>query len=69
MRDQNLMDNIYKVGSIIAAKERPEQKLIINKYCQRIYYCSVVGNEKQQFAYFERNLIAPTDPVTQQHAL
>jgi hypothetical protein len=59
MRDRNQKDNIYKEGSTITAKDNPELKLVINRYCQRIYYCSVIGDEKRQFAYFERNLIAP----------
>ena len=60
MRDRNQMDNLYKEGTIITAKENPELKLIITKYCQRIYHCRAVGDpEGKAFAYFERNLIAP----------
>ena len=60
MRDRNQMDNLYEEGSIITAKENPELKLIITKYCQRIYHCRAVGEpEGRAFAYFERNLIAP----------
>ena len=53
-------DNIYKVGTIILAKEAPTVKLEIKRYLQRIYYCSVVGEEtSKQKVYFERELIAP----------
>lgn len=59
MRDRNQKDNIYPEGSFITANDNPGLKLIITKYCQRIYYCNVVGDESRQLAYFERNLIAP----------
>jgi hypothetical protein len=53
-------DNIYAVGTILAAKVNPELKLVIMRYFQRIYYCAVVGEpERKHFAYYERELIAP----------
>jgi hypothetical protein len=42
------------------AKEAPTLKLEIKKYYQRIYYCSIIGDEaSKQKAYFERDLITP----------
>jgi hypothetical protein len=53
-------DNIYPVGTIIMAKAAPTTRLEITKYYQRIYYCSIVGDEaSKQKVYFERELIAP----------
>jgi hypothetical protein len=53
-------DNVYSVGTIITAKEAPTIKLEIKRYIQRIYYCSIVGEESvKQKVYFERELIAP----------
>ncbi|HEY0741086.1 MAG TPA: hypothetical protein VGD40_06465 [Chryseosolibacter sp.] len=53
-------DNIYAKGSFISAKEAPATQLKIVAYKQRIYYCSVVGNEaRKQLAYFERELVPP----------
>jgi hypothetical protein len=53
-------DNIYAVGSIVAAKEAPTIKLEIATYYQRIYYCSLVDNDAaKQRVYFERELIMP----------
>lgn len=53
-------DNIYQEGTIISAKVNPGLQLMIHKYYQRIYYCSIVGNPGQKhFAYFERELIPP----------
>ena len=56
-------DNLYQVGTIIFAKASPEVSLLIEKYYQRIYYCSVHGNEgAKQLAYFERELLPPQKP-------
>ena len=60
MSDRTIEDNIYKAGSIITAKADPLVKLKIERYYQRIYYCSVVDAPQQKhFAYFERELVPP----------
>jgi hypothetical protein len=60
MRELIINDNIYKIGSLITAKDDPSRKLLIRQYYQRIYYCSTVGApEKKELAYFERELINP----------
>lgn len=62
MSYQTNEDNIYAVGTFITAREAPAVKLEITKYYQRIYYCSVVGNETAKLkAYFERELVAPIE--------
>ncbi|HEY5747413.1 MAG TPA: hypothetical protein VIU12_15145 [Chryseolinea sp.] len=54
-------DNLFPEGTLITAKADPGLKLKIMRYYQRIYYCAVVdAPEHKQFAYFERELIAPT---------
>jgi hypothetical protein len=54
-------DNIYKEGTIVRAKAKPELELIIMRYFQRTYYCSVVGDATRQLlTYFERELIPPS---------
>ena len=61
MNDRIIQDNIYKAGTIITAKVDPLLKLKIERYYQRIYYCSVVdAPEQKHFAYFERELVPPT---------
>ena len=56
-----IADNLYQEGAHICAKENPTLELVIRRYYQRIYYCSVVGEpERKQLVYFERELIAPT---------
>ena len=55
-RDNN--DNIYPEGIMVTTKVNPSVTLVITKYMQRIYYCTVVGEENgKQRAYFERELI------------
>jgi hypothetical protein len=61
MRDTTKADNIYSEGTIITAKVDPALKLVIKRYYQRIYYCAVVNEpDRKHFAYFERELISPT---------
>ncbi|MEJ1238421.1 hypothetical protein WBG78_09840 [Chryseolinea sp. T2] len=63
MSYQTNEDNIYGIGTFITAKEAPTIKLKITTYIQRIYYCSVVGDDTaKQKAYFERELIEPAVP-------
>lgn len=52
-------DNRYHEGTIITAKARPHLKLMIVKYYQRIYYCTVIDEPGRNLAYFERELINP----------
>jgi hypothetical protein len=57
-------DNIYPEGTVITAKQNPSLQLTIAKYNQRIYYCSIIGDEgAKQLAYFERELIPPVSPT------
>jgi hypothetical protein len=57
-------DNIFPEGTIISAKANPDQKLIIKRYYQRIYYCTAVDStEKKELAYFQRELIPPIKAV------
>lgn len=60
MSDRIIADNIYKPGTHITAKAYPLLKLKIERYYQRIYYCSVVDAPKQKhLVYFERELVPP----------
>jgi hypothetical protein len=60
MRNEINNDNLYQEGSIICAKIEPALKLLITRYRQRIYYCTVVGHPDQNnLAYFESELVAP----------
>ena len=60
MKDPINNDNKYPRGIFIYAKANPQTKLVINDYKQRIYFCSVVGDqEMKQLPYFERELVDP----------
>lgn len=60
MSEGIMEENLYKAGMIVSAKVDPLLKLRIERYYQRIYYCSVVdAPEQKHFAYFERELIPP----------
>jgi hypothetical protein len=53
-------DNKYVLGTTIYAKAFPSQKLIIDAYKQRIYYCALADQpEAKQLVYFERELVEP----------
>ena len=59
MRTEIINDNLYAEGSIIYAKMQPTVGLLITKYHQRIYYCTVVDHPNQNnLAYFESELIS-----------
>ena len=61
MRNEINNDNLYQEGSLVCAKIDPTQLLLITKYSQRIYYCTVVGHpEQNNLAFFESELILST---------
>jgi hypothetical protein len=52
------MENKYKDGEEVYAKENPIQKLVIRRYLDRIYYCKVLNEPTwDELAYFERELL------------
>lgn len=52
------LDNKYKEGEIVYAKECPDIALIIRRYVNRIYYCKMVGDpENDEMVYYERELM------------
>ena len=52
------MDNKFKEGDVVCAKENPAKKLIVRRYVDRIYYCKVKDDPNaKEFVYFERELV------------
>jgi hypothetical protein len=52
-----IMENKYKEGDIVTAKENPNKKLIVRRYVDRIYYCKVENDPSaKELVYFEREL-------------
>lgn len=53
------MDNIFKEGEEVYAKENPSLKLIIRRYVDRIYYCKIKENPAlKELVYFEREIMS-----------
>jgi hypothetical protein len=51
------MDNKYKEGETVFAVENPNLKLVIRRYVDKIYYCTVFDQpEAKEKVYFERDL-------------
>lgn len=56
------MENKYKEGELVYAIKDPEQKLVIRRYLDRIYYCKVQNEpEHKELVYFEREILPVTD--------
>jgi hypothetical protein len=57
-------DNIYKIGTTIFAKTKPDAALVIMRYYHRTYYCVDVSDATgKQREYFEKDLIPPNRKV------
>ena len=53
------MQNKYKEGEEVYAKENPSLKLIIRRYVDRIYYCKIKEDPMhKELVYFEREIMS-----------
>ena len=53
-------DNVYKIGTTIFAKAKPDVPLVIMRYYHRTYYCVAVSDPMgTQREYFEKDLVRP----------
>ncbi len=51
------MNYKFKEGETVFAIVKPEEKLIIRRYVDRIYYCQLKEHpEQKELVYFEREL-------------
>jgi len=58
------MENKYGEGQTVYAKENPALKLLIRRYVERIYYCSIKDEPgRKELVYFERELVPETGEV------
>lgn len=52
------MENKYKEGETVYAKERPDTGLTIRRYVDRMYYCRIKADPvSKDLVYFERELM------------
>ncbi|MBN1822278.1 MAG: hypothetical protein JW833_16270 [Prolixibacteraceae bacterium] len=52
------MENKFKAGDVVRAKENPSLNLVVRRYIDRIYYCKVQSDPTHKdLAYFERELM------------
>jgi hypothetical protein len=53
------MENKYKAGDTVFAKENPGLTLIIRRFVDDIYYCRVFDHpEQKEYVYFQRELFS-----------
>ena len=53
------MENIFPEGSVVYAKEDPTLKLVVRRYVDRIYYCTISEDPShKELVYYERELVA-----------
>ena len=51
------MENKYKEGEVVSERIRPNQKLVIKRYFDNLYYCMAEENPRQkELVYLERDL-------------
>jgi uncharacterized protein YodC (DUF2158 family) len=52
------MENKFKEGEVVQAKDNPTLNLVVRRYVDRIYYCMIQKHPNQkELVYFERELI------------
>ena len=53
-------ENIVKEGTIVCLKAQPDEKMLITKYQQRVYFCARMSAPSGKILpYFERELLKP----------
>lgn len=56
------MENKFKQGEVVYAKTKLSVKLVIRRYIDRMYYCTVQENPQQrEEVYFERELVTEAE--------
>jgi hypothetical protein len=51
------MENTFKEGDVVFAKENPTLKLVVRRYVDQIYYCKIqTDSAAKELVYFGREL-------------
>jgi hypothetical protein len=54
-----LAESKFKPGEVVFEKIRPSQKLIVERYSNKIYYCTLQeAPHRKAIVYVERDLVA-----------
>ena len=54
-----ISESKFKIGDVVHERTNPSQKLIVNRYVDRVYYCKIQSApNRKELVYFERELIA-----------
>jgi hypothetical protein len=62
---KNIMQNKFPERSVVYAIAKPDVKLIVKRYMDRVYYCrALLDPAQKELTFFERELTAEP-PVTQ----
>lgn len=60
------MQNKYPERSVVYAIAKPEVKLIVKRYMDRVYYCrALLDPAQKELTFFERELTSE-EPIQQQ---
>lgn len=55
---KELPPNTHFAGEIVYAKLNPSLKLMVRRYVDRVYYCTICDQpDKKELVYYERELI------------
>ena len=54
-----IAEDKFKIGDVVYERTNPYQKLIVNRYADRVYYCKIQSApNRKELVYFERELMA-----------
>jgi len=51
-------ENKFKEGAIVFTKVKPNEKMVVRRFVDRIYYCRFLNEpNRKEAVYFERELV------------
>lgn len=57
-----MISNKYKEGEVVFEKARPLQKLVVERYLDKLYYCKLPeAPQRKSLVFLERDLMAYND--------
>ncbi|XOV91082.1 MAG: hypothetical protein ACFHWX_12820 [Bacteroidota bacterium] len=63
-----MMENLFKPGEIVYARNPPNIKLIVRRFVDEVYFCKVFNHPGNiERAYSEKDLRVSTNPTELRH--